>query len=506
MNSTLRNYAGAVWMMENSAFAYWNQVVRDSVKRGIAGEPIDEQKDPRLNLVQQIAAISQAGSNVESARLFLGRPRYVKYDQSFRSGEDQIVNYLAVTGPITREQNCDNVGSKRYRDLIIEAADDDDCVGTLIVIDTPGGSADSMPDFKEAIAYSEKLGKPVVAFVDGMAASLGYGLLSQCREAYFRNPENRVGCIGTMINYYTLKNGEKNSVSGHVYHELVSKLSPNKNLDFRESAEGNDERMTNLLDDYASRFIADIKRGRPTVTDEQTKGDMYLCSAVTGTMIDGQSTLLNAAMRVVELSSHAKKSGSGRPGASQNTNIGAAASVTTDSPADTTGSNADKPENDTEGSPKQISNMNNFERITGALQVEELAIADGGAFLNEEQLSVIEAALGIRPEAEAANATLIAEKEVRIAELEQQLKEKEEAIAANATLITEKEARIAALETEVQELADSAPDESAPQPANDNAGSAPDPNSTSVLRPGMSPQEEAEAVAKEREALRKKGF
>jgi ClpP class serine protease len=64
--------------------------------------------------------------------------------------------------------------------------------GVLLHFDTPGGSVTGTPEMAE---YIENYGKPIVAFADGLCASAGYWLASQCKSI-FATPSAQVGCIG----------------------------------------------------------------------------------------------------------------------------------------------------------------------------------------------------------------------------------------------------------------------------------------------------------------------
>lgn len=68
--------------------------------------------------------------------------------------------------------------------------------GHLLYVDSPGGAVDGTPEFGSVIANLEK---PVVAFVDGMAASAAYWIASQA-DFIVANANNitEVGSIGTL--------------------------------------------------------------------------------------------------------------------------------------------------------------------------------------------------------------------------------------------------------------------------------------------------------------------
>ena len=75
-------------------------------------------------------------------KVFVGKSTQVRWwdEMGWESG-DSIICVTPVTGPILRSGDGCSYGSKNYRDFMMAAADVPGCVGHLIYIDTPGGSA-----------------------------------------------------------------------------------------------------------------------------------------------------------------------------------------------------------------------------------------------------------------------------------------------------------------------------------------------------------------------------
>ena len=91
-----------------------------------------------------------------------------------------FVNVMPVAGPITREGGACSYGSMDLRDWLMEAANNEFCKAHVFVINSPGGSAWAINDFKQAIDYAHERGQKVYAFVDGLCASAAMYLASVC--------------------------------------------------------------------------------------------------------------------------------------------------------------------------------------------------------------------------------------------------------------------------------------------------------------------------------------
>lgn len=296
--------------------------------------------------------------------------------------EDRIINVIPVDGPITRCGGACSYGSKEIRDMLKETAEMPQVLAHLFVIDSPGGSSASKYDFEQGIEYVRSKGQKTMALIDGMACSAAYALASLCDEIYYMNPNNEVGCIGTMCGFYIQKHEDKNTVTGETYVELYDEDSPYKNREFREAAEGNYEALLSELHRSGADFRGMVKRRRPSVTDEQLKGDTFLAGEVIGTLVDGQSDMEGCIERLVLMTEAAVP----EP-APQNPSV--------DPPAD-------EPEDSREDiitkdiTDKNQKEMKNYSKIQNALGAYALESDKNDAiYLNAEQCEALENHLGV---------------------------------------------------------------------------------------------------------------
>ena len=235
-------------------------------------------------------------------KVFVGKSTQVRWwdEMGWESG-DSIICVTPVTGPILRSGDGCSYGSKNYRDFMMAAADVPGCVGHLIYIDTPGGSAYAKNDFKYAIDYVKSKGQPVIGLVDGLCASAGMALASMCDEIYFINPMDRIGSIGTMCAFYAVADGVEDAVTHERFIEVYGSKSEFKNKEYRDAAVGNYDELQAEVDDLNEQFWNTIKTYRPQVLEEQMHGKVYNCGDVIGTLVDGQGTMQSCIDRILEL-------------------------------------------------------------------------------------------------------------------------------------------------------------------------------------------------------------
>lgn len=237
-------------------------------------------------------------------RLFIGDAEVVSW-QNELDPDDRIINVLNIGGPITRDGGACSYGSRDHRDWLIHAADMEQTIGHIIVINSGGGSAMAKYDYEQAIDYIHAKGQKLVAFIDGTAASAAYAVACMCDEVYVMNLGNQVGCIGSMCAFYIQRHGDVDPRTLERYVEVYAEGSPYKNRETRDAAEENYESLIKMLDKSADDFKELVRKHRPNVTEEQLLGDTYQAHEVVGTLIDGQKTYEECIDRLLEISGYA---------------------------------------------------------------------------------------------------------------------------------------------------------------------------------------------------------
>ena len=292
----------------------------------------------------------------ESGNTFLMADRDNENHGSQVENNEAYINVIFVEGLVTRNGGACTYGSKQLRNLIMQATDDEDCKGHVIVLDTPGGLSTAAADFKMAIEYAQERGLMVDGIIDGFCCSLGIYIGSMCNHLYYTSPTDRVGSVGTFAIIDVMKSGDVNPTTGEKHYEIYDPESYDKNDWYRQLAEeGKKDLIIKDLKKDGREFRDYVKSRRPGCTDEQLHGKVYKCSEVEGSFVDGQRTMQEVFQEVMAHYFETHK---------------------------------DSPINNTSKVMKE-----KYPSLFAALQVEEMQMQEGGAFMNEGLLATLNAAI-----------------------------------------------------------------------------------------------------------------
>ena len=174
----------------------------------------------------------------------------------------------------------------------IKAADQNPNIKSIVmVIDSPGGQVAGTDLLAEAIRNSTT---PVVAFVDGLAASAAYWIISGATKIIASSDLDRIGSIGTMLMVEDLKPALEHL--GVKFHEVYASLSTDKNKDFNLVLDGNyDQYRKNVLDVINTKFLSTVKSNRANLDVSTLTGKIYFApQAIELGLIDQIGTLEQA--------------------------------------------------------------------------------------------------------------------------------------------------------------------------------------------------------------------
>lgn len=154
----------------------------------------------------------------------------------------------------------------------IKAADQNPGIKSIIlVVDSPGGQVSGTDLLSEAIKNSTT---PVVAFIDGLAASAAYWIISGASRIIAGSDLDRIGSIGTMMMVEDLQPALEQL--GVKFHEVYATLSIDKNADFNQVLDGKyDDYRKNVLDVINSKFVETIRSSRLSVDETALTGRMF---------------------------------------------------------------------------------------------------------------------------------------------------------------------------------------------------------------------------------------
>ena len=458
-----------------------------------------------------------------SEALYVGDAEYIQWRHEL-DAEDQVINVVWVEGPITRNGGACSHGSKQIRDRVIKAADMEQTIGHLFILDSEGGSSQAKYDFKMAIDYLHAKGQKAIALIDGMACSACYSLACQCDEIYFMDGKNLVGCIGTMAAFTLAIPFTENERSHDRYVELYSDYSGKKNEEIRKAQEGDYSEIVADLNRSAMDFINLVKAGRPNVTEEQLQGAVYNAEEVVGTLVDGQGSIESCVNRILELTATTQPaqepSSEPEPSASEEP-------CEEEDDEEKKRKRCGETHNDNEYKNLNQNNMKEYKHIQSACGAPALeSDKEEHLFLHRDYCEALDSYIERAEQEKSALSAKMEEIGKLTATIEQMKSEHQEAIdkltAEHQEAVSAKDAEIASLKEqvekaqadieaknkEIEQLAQQPTAAPAPQqaPQSDAAGMEPKEADWNVCKPEMTAKERREAIAKRTEALRRAVF
>ena len=364
----LKDVLGSPWQIEPRTLNSLLPILR-GMTMGIA---FDRAPEPQNNLQYAIQAATRAIS--------MG---YYADDQEEDSPEDEVtppvkvINVLPVRSVLTKhDQDCGPRGTRTLAARLLNADSDENVIGHILVIESGGGAANAVPEMTEAIL---KCTKPVIAWIDGMAASAAYYIACYCKEIIASRDMDFVGSIGTMARYESRKSKSPENEDGEVAVTIYADGSEEKNEEFELAINEFDFTLVKerILNPFNAKFVSDVSAQRPQVQDTQLHGRTYFAQDVVGSLVDSIGEFSTAIDRIIEL-----------------------ASYTADPIPDTAGQSTHQSKIE----------MRQFTHLNNVLNVEVLEASEEGVFLNEEQLTSIEQRI-------EANQQLVTERDNAVQEL-----------------------------------------------------------------------------------------
>ena len=247
----------------------------------------------------------KAGQKISCADYYVGSQKQVN------PFTDKSVYVAYLDGTMTKYGTCFSYGTREIAEELMQADQDPDIVGHILCVDSGGGAADSVPELADAI---RQLTKPIVGFVDGMAASAAMYAVSYTSKIIAHQPTDMIGCIGTMVTISGWPKLRKDS-DGYVEMRIYADQSEEKNADYEAALEGETKLIReNVLNPLCQIFIDDMKQNRPSATDDQLKGRTYFAKDVVGTLIDSIGTFEDAIQAVLEYAELADNNSSSQMG------------------------------------------------------------------------------------------------------------------------------------------------------------------------------------------------
>ena len=221
------------------------------------------------------------------------------YETGFSKAQKGDVAIVSAIGPMMKYDTfCGPIGMNTISNRLLEAEENPNIAGIVLLIDSPGGTVDGTTALGNRIA---SLSKPVVAYVDGMAASAGLWIAISADEVIASTDVDILGSVGVASNFANTRPVlEKMGVE---FHDLVADQSFDKNRNVNSVLKGDYEAYKlEVLNPLAEKFQQHVRDNRPGATEKHLTGKTYFAKDVMGVFVDQIGTLEMAVSRARELS------------------------------------------------------------------------------------------------------------------------------------------------------------------------------------------------------------
>ncbi|MCD8176739.1 MAG: hypothetical protein LUE98_04665 [Tannerellaceae bacterium] len=397
-----------MWEMLPIAFHHYRSIIVGArTKQNLAETQWEEKRIPPKALV------FKSGHPEPEEKLYTNAKMYDNYVWN-TDDDDQIIHVTPIQGPITHGGAMCSYGTRELADAFMYAENHPKVIGHLVILDTPGGSANAN-DLNEQFQNAKK---PVVGLIRGQNASKGVHISTYIPHVFAEDGNMEVGCIGALCGFSGMKSGTE--FEGNIYYELYSEQNPEKNDWYREAIQkGNTEIIQNKLNELAGNFIENVKKRWPNVKEERLKGRMFPASEVIGELVDGIKSYADTIDYIFELAGvERKQKGIVTPvgilntqedNSSEEKNTPAATEVTVEEKS------IYNPQN-----PKTSMELAKLKSILGDDVTAE--VDDKGQVIMTQELTdrLADAALNSRQQAEASGKT-VAEMQTKFSALEEQV-------------------------------------------------------------------------------------
>lgn len=209
-----------------------------------------------------------------------------KWDLQDADNDAELINVINLNGVITKNGGASTNGTKQMAQQIRRMDSDSRVKGHIINAKSGGGAGNAIKVMADAIKEADK---PVYAFIeDGeIAASACYGIISACDFIVSESVENKVGSLGTFIEFAGFPKSSTDS-NGVKHVRIYATKSTQKNINFEEAI--NNDNFNPMIEDLLNPaneiFLNAIQESRPNIQEEQKTGAMFRCGDVIGSMID----------------------------------------------------------------------------------------------------------------------------------------------------------------------------------------------------------------------------
>ncbi len=291
VSTLLLSMLRGVWFMEPNAAQSYLPVVAALIK-GDGGDYA--QLLPAKN--KEFTAFATALKS--DANLELPNWRY-GFSAVSQKGSIAIV---PLNGAVMKYDYCGSPGTKSIAQYYQQIENNPNIIGSIMICDSPGGSADGTGPLSDYIA---SLSKPSVMWVDGMMCSAAYWIGSAHDEIIAGYKTDIIGSIGTYITLYDYREYMKQMGVAEI--AVYATKSTEKNKIFADALDGKPEQLIKqLIDPFNESFLSGVRKnryGKGLNTKEAFTGRTYMANeAINSGLIDAVGNFDYAIQRIQKLS------------------------------------------------------------------------------------------------------------------------------------------------------------------------------------------------------------
>ena len=217
-----------------------------------------------------------------------------------RSAPEGSIAHMSVEGPITQNgQQSGAMGTKERVRVLNAIRGMDNIAGVVTYFDTPGGAADGLREYFDAIQAISAAGKETTALVDS-AFSAGYYMAAAHNRILAVNKMSQFGSIGTYITLMDVSGFfEKEGIR---MEDIYATESTEKNGPYRAWLDGDKGPVTQMVDRYREDFVSAVKEGRGEgLSESALKGAAYFApEAESLGLFDGYASLEESVLITIE--------------------------------------------------------------------------------------------------------------------------------------------------------------------------------------------------------------
>lgn len=248
MTGLIQELTSGFWMMDKASAQSYVHIVANLLKGNLKIDPnMDLAAERRKNLPRYISFSNDTYTISE----------YGEYKSPEDAPKGSIA-LLSIHGAITYyDQQCGPAGMATKANIIERIGASANIKALVIIVRSGGGEGYASDKVVRAI---KELQIPKLAFIEDMAASAAYQIVSACDWVVANTVQARVGSIGT---YVTLADFEEAlKLEGIRLIEIYATKSKDKNKDYYEALRGNTSLILETVNFWNEHFISGIKENR----------------------------------------------------------------------------------------------------------------------------------------------------------------------------------------------------------------------------------------------------